>query len=190
MKRDWSNITLKDFYEIQDIIAVQDDYTIYNLLDYLYDVDSINLPISEVRKYSLSFLNENIDNISIDTFHDKKYDFDLNLTNISVAQFVDYQNYIKETPIRYEKILSCFVIPKGHEYNDGYDIKEVQEDILNWQFAIVKKIGFFFSKQFQIFVTIFLSYLKEEVKGTPKEKEMKEVLDKTNLLLLELSPIS
>lgn len=190
MKRDWSNITLKDFYEIQNIVAVQDDYTIYNLVDYLYGVDSINLPISEVRKYSLSFLNENIDEIKIDTFHDKKYDFDLNLTNISVAQFIDYQNYIKEDVVKYEKILSCFVVPKGHEYNDGYDIKEVQEDILNWQFAIVKKIGFFFSLQFQTFVKTFLSCLKEEVKGTPKEKEVKEVLDKTNLLLSELSPIS
>lgn len=186
MKRDWSNITLKDFYEIQDIIAIQDDYTLYNLIDYLYGVDSINLPISEVRKYSLSFLHDNMDDIKIDTFHDEKYDFDLNLTNISVAQFVDYQNYIKETPIRYEKILSCFVIPKGHEYNDGYSLKEVQEDILNWQFAIVKKMGFFFSKQLQLFVTIFLSYLKEETKGTEKEKEIITLLDKTNSLLSEL----
>lgn len=186
MKRDWSNITLKDFYEIQDIIAIQDDYTLYNLIDYLYGVDSINLPISEVRKYSLSFLHDNMDDIKIDIFHDEKYDFDLNLTNISVAQFVDYQNYIKETPIRYEKILSCFVIPKGHEYNDGYSLKEVQEDILNWQFAIVKKMGFFFSKQLQLFVTIFLSYLKEETKGTEKEKEIITLLDKTNSLLSEL----
>lgn len=186
MKRDWSNITLKDFYEIQEIIAIQDDYTLYNLIDYLYGVDSINLPISEVRKYSLSFLHDNMDDIKIDTFHDEKYDFDLNLTNISVAQFVDYQNYIKETPIRYEKILSCFVIPKGHEYNDGYSLKEVQEDILSWQFAIVKKMGFFFSKQLQLFVTIFLSYLKEETKGTEKEKEIITLLDKTNSLLSEL----
>lgn len=26
-KRDWTNITLKDWYEIQDILSVEDEYT-------------------------------------------------------------------------------------------------------------------------------------------------------------------
>lgn len=190
MKRDWSNITLKDFYEIQNIVSIQDDYTLYNLIDYLYGVDSINLPISEVRKYSLSFLNDNIDDIEVGDFKSDKYDYDLNLTKTSVAQFIDYQNYIKENPIKYEKILSCFVIPKGHEYNDGYDIEEIQRDILDWQFVMVKKIGFFFILQLQIFVTVFLSCLKEEAKGMKKDTEIVEMLNKTNSLLSELYHIS
>lgn len=185
--RDWSNISLKDFYEMQNIIAVQDDYTLYNLLDYLYDIDSSNMPIQEVKHYSLSFLNDNIDDVDIDTYHDKKYDINLDITKVSVAQFIDYQNYVKEKEIRYEKILSVFVIPKGHEYNDGYSLKEVQEDILNWQFAIVKKISFFFATQLTTFVTLFLYYSKEEMKG---EKKIADLLDKTQLLLSELYPTS
>lgn len=185
--RNWSNISLKDFYEMQNIIAVQDDYTLYNLLDYLYDIDSSNMPIQEVKQYSLSFLNDNIDDVDIDTYQDEKYDINLDITKVSVAQFIDYQNYVKEKEIRYEKILSVFVIPKGHEYNDGYSLKEVQEDILNWQFAIVKKISFFFATQLTTFVTLFLYYSKEEMKG---EKKIADLLDKTQLLLSELYPTS
>ena len=115
------------------------------------------------------------------------YNSSFDLTRVSVAQFIDYQNYAKEKEIRYEKILSVFVIPKGHEYNDGYSLKEVQEDILNWQFAIVKKISFFFATQLTTFVTLFLYYSKEEMKG---EKKIADLLDKTQLLLSELYPTS
>ena len=59
-KRDWTNITLKDWYEIQDILSVEDEYTTFNLLDYLYGIDSSNMTLAEVSKYSggLSFLND------------------------------------------------------------------------------------------------------------------------------------
>ena len=189
MNRDWSNITLKEFYKIQEIIEVQDEWTMYNLLDYLYDIDSAEMPVSKVKQYSLGFLNENIDDIDISKFNDPKYDTNLDLTKVTVAQFVDYNNYIKEKN-NFEKILSVFIVPKGHTYNDGYDLKEVQEDILNWPFAVTKKIAFFFIRQLQTFVTLFLHYLKDEVKGTNKEKEIQQILDKTNLMLSELSPIS
>ena len=92
MNRDWSNITLKEFYKIQEIIEVQDEWTMYNLLDYLYDIDSAEMPVSKVKQYSLGFLNENIDDIDISKFNDPKYDTNLDLTKVTVAQFVDYNN--------------------------------------------------------------------------------------------------
>ena len=59
-KRDWTNITLKDWYAIQDILSIEDEYTTFNLLDYLYGIDSSNMTLAEVSKYSgtLSFLND------------------------------------------------------------------------------------------------------------------------------------
>ena len=30
-KRDWNNITLKDWYEIQNILSVEDEYTTFKL---------------------------------------------------------------------------------------------------------------------------------------------------------------
>lgn len=55
--RDWTNITLRDWYKIQELLAVTDEYTMYNILDYLYNIDSVNMPISDLRNYSLAFLN-------------------------------------------------------------------------------------------------------------------------------------
>lgn len=194
MIRDWSNITLRDWYQIQDIISVQDEWTMYNLLDYLYNIDSSNMPISEIKNYSLAFMNDldALDNVKIDKDLDTRYDVDLDITKLSVAQFIDYQNYSKEENPKLEKLISVFVWPKGHTYNDGYDIKQVQEDILNWPFAVVKKVGFFLAKQLETFINLTLYYLKADLKkmGLKNQKEIDKLIEQTSSLLSELSPTS
>lgn len=199
MKRDWKDITLREFYKIQDIMSVEDEWTVYNLLDYIYKIDSTNMPITEVTKYDISFLND------IDKYKDIKvqdkytingttYEGFVDLTKITVAQFVDYQNYVKEKPMKYENILSVFIIPEGHTYNDGYDLAKAKEDILDMPFVIVQKVAFFLTKQLEAFVQIFLYYSKEEVKKMKIPKEKKQILieemERVGTLLLELSPTS
>lgn len=198
-KRDWSNITLKEWYEIQNILSVEDEYTTFNLLDYLYGIDSTNMSLVEVSKYTnaLSFLNntEAYKTIKLEdkyTINGTTYTGFLDLTKVTVAQFIDYQNYVKETPIKYEDVLSVFIIPEGHNYNDGYDMGKVKEDMLELPFVVVQKVAFFFGKQLQTFVSLFLCYLKMEMKkmkGIDKKKKklLIDNLDKTNLLLSELS---
>lgn len=194
MIRDWSNITLRDWYQIQDIISVQDEWTMYNLLDYLYNIDSSNMPISEVKNYSLAFMHDldALNNVKVDKELDTRYDVDLDITKLSVAQFIDYQNYSKEYNPKLEKLISVFVWPKGHTYNDGYDIKQVQEDILNWPFAVVKKVGFFLAKQLETFINLTLYYLKADLKkmGLKNQKEIDKLIEQTSSLLSELSPTS
>lgn len=194
MIRDWSNITLRDWYQIQDIISVQDEWTMYNLLDYLYNIDSSNMPISEVKNYSLAFMHDldALNNVNVDKELDARYDVDLDITKLSVAQFIDYQNYSKEENPKLEKLISVFVWPKGHTYNDGYDIKQVQEDILNWPFAVVKKVGFFLAKQLETFINLTLYYLKADLKkmGLKNQKEIDKLIEQTSSLLSELSPTS
>ena len=201
-KRDWTNITLKDWYAIQDILSIEDEYTTFNLLDYLYDIDSSNMTLAEVSKYSgtLSFLNnlEKYKDIQLEdkyTINGTTYTGFLDLTKVTVAQFIDYQNYIKETPVKFEKVLSVFIIPEGHTYNDGYDLHQAQQDMLELPFVVVQKVAFFLTKQLQTFISLFLCYLKgdmKKMKGIDKKKKklLIDNLDKTNLLLSELSHLS
>lgn len=183
LKRDWTNITLKDWYNIQDILSVQDDYTTFNLLDYLYNINSSDMSLSEVSKYSnsLSFLNDaaNFENFVCEdeyTINGTTYVGFVDITNISVAQFIDYQNYIKEQPVKFEKVMSIFIVPKGHTYNDGYDMKSVQNDLLELPFRVCQKVAFFLVKQLQTFVQITLYYLTAELEKTEMEKEKKDTI--------------
>lgn len=91
-------------------------------------------------------------------------------------------------------ILSVFIVPEGHTYNDGYDLAKAKEDILDMPFVIVQKTAFFLTKQLEAFVQIFLYYSKEEVKKMKIPKEKKQILieemERVGTLLSELSPTS
>lgn len=79
------------------------------------------------------------------TINDNKYNIISKLSKLSVAQYVDYEMYIQELVdisvktskpenqvlITYlPKLLSVFIIPKGHKYGEGtYDVLKVQDEI-------------------------------------------------------------
>lgn len=174
----WSNITLKQFYEIQDILSVQDDYTTFNLIDCIYNIDCQNLPLNELKKYNISFLNEPIPEVKLKkeyTLNGTVYKSNIDLTKVTVAQFVDYQNYLKEEEFRLENVLSVFFIPKDCKYyNKDYDIIKVKEDLLELPIDVAQSIGFFFIRQFKIFLTLFRYYLTKQVKKMKMEKEKKK----------------
>lgn len=61
----------------------------------------------------------------------KEYDVLSKIENLTVAQYVDFQQYVKEKPQSLAKLLSVFVIPKGKQYNEGYDIEDVIDELNN-----------------------------------------------------------
>lgn len=48
---------------------------------------------------------------------------------MTAAQYIDFQNFSNAGEGRQAELLSCFLVPKGMKYNDGYDIFEVQQAI-------------------------------------------------------------
>ena len=178
----WSDITLKQFYQIREILSVEDDWTALNLIDFLYGVDSQSLPIRELSKFDVSFLKEEIPEVKLQkyyTINGVKYNSNFDLTKVTVAQFIDYQNYLKEDEVRLEKLLSVFFMPDGYkDYNSGYDIIKVQSDLLELPIDIAQSIGFFLSRQLRVFFWLFRYYLIKQVKKLKMEKaEKKKLID-------------
>lgn len=188
-KKDWQDITLGLFLKIRDIIEVKDEYVVLNLLDLIYGIDSASLPITEFSKYkdALEFLNKDVPVVNLKEKYEINgtvYNSGYNLSEISAAQFIDYQNYTKEN--RFEDYLSVFFIPEGHKYNDGYDMNKVKKDLLDLDFPTVKSICFFFTMQSQKLYQAFLSSLKRTVKKKVKDKEKrKEIIKKLEILELD-----
>lgn len=176
----WNDITLKQFYDIKEILSVEDDWTYLNLIDCVYGVNSQNLPINELKKYDISFIKDEIPEVKLNkyyTLNGTKYNSNCDITRVSVAQFIDYQNYLKEDEVRLEKLLSVFFIPDGcKDYNTGYDIIKVQEDLMDLPIPVAQSIGFFFGRQFKILFLIFRYYLIKQVKKLKMEKAKKKEL--------------
>lgn len=173
-KADWDDITLEKFYKIQDVLASVDEYTENNIKEIVYGIDTSDMAISELGKYDISFLEKELPlkNVKLkETYvlNGREYDSNINLTMIRTNQFIDFTTYAREKDIHYEKLLSVFIVPKGHKYNDGYNMKEVQDDILQMSIADVQSLAFFMMEQFRAFAIIFQRYLETEAKTMPKE---------------------
>lgn len=181
--KDWNDISLKQFKEIQNLLLTPDEYTVLNLIDLIYSVDSASLPINQLSQYSIEFIKHPIPTVQIQnnyTINGRKYNSNIDLSVVTAAQFIDYQNYSKEEEPATEKLLSVFIIPDGHTYNDGYDMNQVQTDILDLDIATVQSIGFFFAVQLQLFVNHFQYYLKRSLKKMKmKDRKKKELILRT-----------
>lgn len=191
--KDWTDISLKQYYTIKELLEEPDEYTTYNIIDLLYSVDSVNLPLTELKKYSsaLEFLNKEVPVVNIKDKYNINgvvYNSNFNLTQVTAAQFIDYQNYIGTE--HFEDYLSVFFIPEGHKYNDGYDIDQVKKDILELDFPTVKSVAFFFTIFLAKLQNSFLSYLKKDLRKMKMEKskikEIEELIDKLEKTNLEL----
>lgn len=120
-----------------------------------------------------------------------EYKVTLDINEMSVAGYVDFQNYYGEgiESKNMAEILSCFLIPKGHKYNEGYDVAQVIDDINNYlPFVEAQRICFFFLRKqadslraIQIFSTWMMKKemrkVKEPQKKAELQKKIKEVED-------------
>ena len=98
------------------------------------------------------------------------------VTKITTAQFVDYQTFAKEGHKRLVEQLSCFLIPSGCEYNEGYDIEDVQTAIRD-NLTVTQAQGlaaFFFSRWTHLVGSslIYSALMARRIRPKAKRREM------------------
>lgn len=174
----WYDVTLYQFNEIEKAANIEDDTErIFRLAEIIYGEDVTNLPLKDFNEKvkQMVFLKDEIPNkippkkIEV---NGRKYFLDCLLGNITTAQYVDFTNQSNTGDL--SKMLSVFVIPEGHKYNDGYDMLQVMDDINSLPIPIVNSIAFFFGRQFSVFMKIFQRYSIKQIKKTNIPKEAKE----------------
>lgn len=192
----WYDVTLYQFNEIEEAVKIEDETErIFSLAEILFGEDVTTLPLKEFNEKvkQLLFIKEEIPNkippkkIEV---NGRKYFLDCLLGNITTAQYIDFTNHSSTGDL--SKMLSVFIIPEGHKYNDGYDMLQVMDDINSLPIPIVNSIAFFFGRQFSTFMTIFQRYSIKQLKKTKLPKETKENMIKVveKSLDLVLSPLS
>ena len=188
---DWENISIDKYYDIKDILDDETDDDItknVKMVAVMLDRDESeiwDMDMAQAGDYigRLQFLNKfelpKHPNMKI-----KLPGYELtvikDLTKISVAQYVDFQNFIK-LPMRegMEKILSIFLIPDGYKYNEGYDIVDLQKVIReNLSFRVAEGLLSFFMEKYGKLLIHSLVYCRRQVRKT-KDPEMMERLKKT-----------
>lgn len=197
IKNSWDSVTWKEYEQIEQILntEISSDYKAINLVAVLtgLSLDEIELlPISEFQKFipALEFLKTQpkTHNHKFEyTINDRDYVFRGKLDEISTAQYIDYRTYMSEENKDVVKLFSCFLIPKGHEYNDGYDIEQVKSDIGDMCWLDVRAASFFFRIQLAAYILILKSSLQKTLKETQAtKKQRKEMEEHLNSMVYSL----
>ena len=183
----WNDITLGTFIKVMDIMqdsSMSEEDKTFSLIDCIYKIDSNELNIQDLYKYPISILSTEVDTVEVPKeikLNGKLYSINKDMTKITVSQFVDYTNYVNNGN-KLSEVLSVFVIPKGKEYSKGYEITEVQRELLDLPMPLVQSLAFFFAKQSYLFVMLTVIYLKEEI--AKMDMDTKDMEKKERLLKL------
>ena len=188
----WANIKYRTLLDIREAANIEDENErVYAIMEAVFGEDILDLPLKDFNEKckELQFLQKEIPNdlhVKDIKVNGREYYFDGLLGKITTAQYIDFQNYQKNNDE--QKSFSVFIIPKGHKYNDGYDIEQVFNDILDIPVPVLFSASFFFSRQFELFIRIFRRYSIKQMKklGLPKEamENMKKVVNLSTEMML------
>lgn len=183
----YNDLTVGKYQEIRVLLngEVVDEYsTNIQLVSILSDMTEDEVLSLELTQYKalnqkLSFLlQEPPKRMIANVYKIGGYELEtmLAIDKMSVAQYVDYQTFVKDTDKFLVEMLSIFLIPKGHKYNDGYDIIEVQKAIRdNLSIVDAMSLSAFFLLWSQSLMKATLTSLTKKAKKM--KKQMKNPLE-------------
>lgn len=176
------NADLEDIDRHTKILAILTDKS---------EAELLRLPLPEFKMLgaAASFLEQDVEAIPrklANTYHIGGFDLvpTMDVTKMTAAQFIDYNTMTaglteKDLDAHIVEILSCFLVPKGMEYCDGYDVAEVQAALRDNLpvFDAITMLAFFLRSSVQ-YVKDSLRYSVRMAKGIKDKKKRKEVLEK------------
>lgn len=135
--KSWAMLPIGKYEHIKEIIRDGVENSDVEILSVLCDCDVndiLNAPVSKVMqlKKDAMYLNTKLNvkdrlkykHITIDGV---KYVVHTDFKDITTAQYIDFQTFYKDYEKNYCNVLATFIIPEGHQYNDGYDALETAE---------------------------------------------------------------
>ena len=186
----WTDVSLKQYNNIKDVFLnpeISEEDRLILLINILFGIDALKLKPSELNKYinDLKFLNTTPPKMKLKEKYklgENYYILKRNLKDFTVAQWIDFQNFLKNgsDTDNYNNLLSVFFIPEGqNEYAEGYEIEQVRQDINNHLSIIdANSIASFFLTYHKASFLLFLLSTKRKIMKTPLEKTEKKKLKK------------
>ena len=185
----FNKLTLGKYMEIQEVSRnesledIDKQVQILSILTGVAEDELLHLPLPEYKELVVKsgFLApENIN------YHPvaKKYilgKFELipcrDFRKIETCQYIDFQTYAPDLDKYLVEFLSVILVPKGHRYNEGYDILEVQQAIREEMSVSdgVSLAGFFLT-WCKKSIKDSLNYSKREAMGIKDKTKREEIL--------------
>lgn len=173
------DLTIKEFGIYNELINM-DEPDIFGIFE-LFGLDAKDMPMDKFQKQwtkiqQMVLIPKGVERVY--TIKGKRFKVNLNHLKLSAGQFIDFQTYMKE--FKLEEILSVFMIPqyrkcgrwRTHKYNDGYDIVELQDFLLNnMTIGDAQNLSSFFFNSSMKLLEIMKGFLEKKEWKAMKKRE-------------------
>lgn len=142
----WSECSVSDYFRLREITSddlmepADKEVAVISVLSGLSEDEIWGLSITDFKELQSKTLWTStpvmrpLDKIRFRNIeiNGEKYAVETDITKFTVAQYIDFQTFWqKKHEEQYiSSILACFIIPKGKDYADGYDINKLKDDIM------------------------------------------------------------
>lgn len=187
----WNEVSLMKYEKLIELLkeeSIQDDLDrsieIYSILsddpdnasETLYDMSISDLSV-ELNK--IQFVTTPYKAKAPETEYiidGKKYRVQLNLNEMTAAQYIDFQNFYKNYEANLKYIFLCFLIPNGCKYNEGYDVMQLADELYDKiPITVIMDIMIFFCRLSNALTqATLISSIREAKKMLRKEKDQKK----------------
>ena len=186
----WTDVSLKQYNDIKQIYLepnYSDEDRIILLINILFGVDALKLKTTELNVYvnQLKFLSTNPPKMKLKEKYrlgENWYILRRNLKDFTVAQWIDFQNFLKNgaDTDNYNNLLSVFFIPEDEEeYGENYNVEQVRNDINNYlSITDATSIASFFLTYRRALLIRSLLFTRKKVLKTSITKEQKRKVKK------------
>ena len=184
----WTDVSLKKYIEIKDLYLdpeFSDEDRIILLINILFGVDALKLKTTELNKYieQMKFLGEKVPKMKIREKYklgENWYILKRNLKDFTVAQWIDFQNFLKNgsDTDNYANLLSVFFLPEGQtEYGENYNVEQVRNDINNYLSIpdATSIAAFFLTYQKGLLIASLISIKRKTLKTSITKEQKRKV---------------
>ena len=183
----WGNVDLRTMKRINEINEREGEMEkligLVALFNHMKEDDVLELPLDDFNAMirDLGWMDEPPEMVMPKQEYEVNghtYELTGNFHKLTTAQYLDFQSYSKSKD--WEQMLSVFLVPKGKTYNNGYDVYEVQQDLLDMPVGEVLGLMGFFMIQYRSWSAALLRYSSRMLRRerTKAAKEMRKALDR------------
>ena len=193
----WTNISVGEYLDIQELVTensgkMEDEDIVMNEIRIIYGRNPYTMPMPEFHKCleHINFLTTKMPKMKVKDeywLNGNKYYLHKKLSDFRVAQFMDYEQIIKNNKgiDAYPQFISLFMTPSSDgAYGDGYDVARVADDIRKYMsIADADSIANFFLRQSKAYIVTFLWSTHRSMRKMMNRKEKRELRKKTMKLI-------
>lgn len=185
----YNKLSLGQYQEIQGVTKsdtledIDKQVQVLSILTGVAEEEILHLPITEYKELVIKSAFLDPENLKPHPVA-KKYlvgGFELipvtDFRKLETCQYIDFQSYAPDLDNHLVEFLSVILVPKGHRYNEGYDILEVQK-ALREEMSVTDGVSIagFFLTWCRRSIQDSLNYSKQEAMKIKDKRKKEKVL--------------